>query len=241
MKKFLIILKWSLVVAYLIFIIYFVSSKSKTIVCIDVNVTVIDSISNRFVTSEEVKKSVLDVYPKMYGSLIKELNFEEMEKVVKKHPAIQSCMIYSNAKGIVNIEVKQYKPLVRVFSGSVSFYFDEFGNKIPVSNNFNVNTLVVNGTIPTNPADLLNVAKFIKNDPFWEAQIVQIYIRRDNVYVLAPRVGEHLILLGPPVDIEQKFKNLKAFYQQLDPKLWNEYKVINLKYKGQIVCSRNSL
>jgi len=241
MKKPLNIIKWTLIIAYLLFITYFISSKSKTLVCTEVNVTVTDSLTNRFVTSDEIKMSVLNVYPKLYGSLIKDLDFEGIEAIVKKNPAIQSCRIHSNAKGIVNIEVQQYKPIIRVFSGSASFYFDEAGNKIPISNKFNVSTLVVNGTIPIKPDELLYLAKFIKNDPFWDAQIEQIYIRRDNVYLLAPRVGEHIILLGPPVDIEQKFKNLKAFYQQLDPKLWNEYKIINLKFKNQVVCSRNPL
>lgn len=241
MKKILNIIKWSLVVVYLLIVICFVSSKNRNLVCTDVKITVLDSISNRFVTSAEIKKSFLEVYPKIHGSLIKDMDFEKMEIEVEKHPAIQTCQIYNNAKGIINIEVQQYKPILRVFTGSASFYLDEAGNKIPVSNNFNVSTLVINGTIPIILDDLLNVAKFIKKDPFWNAQIEQIYIRRDNVYVLAPRVGDHLILLGQPVDFEQKLKNLKAFYKQLDPKLWNEYKVINLKYKNQIVCSRTPL
>ena len=241
MKKYINILKWSLVGVYLVLIGVFVSSKNKKEVCVDVKVIVTDSISKRFVTADEIEKTIFETYPNLYGSLIKNLDFLEMEALVEKHPAIQSCHIYSNSKGILNIEVEQYKPILRVFSGSASFYFDETGHKIPISNNFNVNALVVNGTIPTNPVDLIKVSKYIKNDAFWDAQIEQIYIRRDNDYILAPRVGDHLIILGQPVDFEQKFKNLKAFYKQLDPKAWNDYKMINLKFKNQIVCSKGNL
>jgi cell division protein FtsQ len=241
MKKIVSIIVWSLIAIYLIFMAIFVSNRNKKQFCIDVKVTVLDSISNRFVSAEEIKKAIILSYPKLYGSAINELDFEEMETVVEKHPAIESCQIYGNAKGIINIDVKQYKPLLRVFSGSASFYLDENGNKVPMSDRFNVRTVIVNGTIPIVTDDLLNIVKYIKNDPFWDAQVEQIYIRRDNEYVLVPRVGDHLILLGKPTEFEPKMRNLKAFYKQLDPKEWNEYRTINLKFKNQIVCSRNAL
>ena len=241
MKKVANILKWFLLLVYLPGMILFVSFRNNTLICSEVRVIVSDSLSNRFVSGDEVRKILLDNYPKLLGSNIRELNFEEMETSIEKHPAIKTCQIYNNAKGIVNVDVKQYRPLLRVFSGSASFYLDIDGNQIPASNRFNVRSLVVNGTIPIETSALLEVAKYIKNDPFWDAQIEQIYIRRNNDYVLAPRVGEHSILLGKPENIEERMKNLKAFYKQLDPKAWNEYKVINLKYKNQIVCSRSSL
>ncbi|MDR2928675.1 MAG: hypothetical protein LBV41_10850 [Cytophagaceae bacterium] len=241
MKKYISILKWALILLYLNITVIIISFKNKTLICSEINVTVIDSISNRFVTSAEIRKAFLMAYPKLIGSSVREMNFDEMEVVVEKHPAIKSCQIYNNAKGIVNIEVQQYEPILRVFSGSASFYLDESGNKIPASNRFNVRTIVVNGAIPTNTDDLLKVAQFIKNNPFWDAQIEQIYIRRNNDYVLTPRVGEHLVLLGNPVDFETRMEKLLAFYKQLAPQAWNEYKVINLKYKNQIVCSRSGL
>ena len=240
-KTFVKILMWSILLVYLLGMIIFVSSRNKTLICSEIKVTVSDSLSNRFVSGDEVRKMLLDNYPKLLGSNVSEMNFEEMETAIEKHPAIKTCQIYNNAKGIINVDVKQYEPVLRIFSGSASFYLDIEGNQIPASNRFNVRTLVVNGTIPIETNALLEVAKFIKNDPFWDAQIEQIYIRRNNDYILVPRVGEHTILLGKPENIKERMRNLKAFYKQIDPKSWNEYKVINLKYKNQIVCSRNSL
>ena len=232
---------WILILVYLILIAVFVSFRSSNLMCTDIRVIVTDSISNRFVTGDEIKKLFMEAYPSIIGSPMRTMDFREMEVVVETHPAIQTCNIYSNAKGILNIKIKQYQPVVRVFSGSASFYLDKSGHKIPTSTRFNVRTLVVNGSIPTNTDDLMTVANFIKNDTFWDAQIEQIYIQRNNEYVLAPRVGDHLILLGTPTNIETKMRNLKAFYKQTSPKIWNEYKVINLKYRDQIVCSRNKL
>ena len=241
MKKVVNILKWILLLAYIPVMILFISFRSKALICSELRVIVSDSLSNRFVSGDEVRKMMFTDYPKLLGSNIREMNFEEMEAAIEKHSAIKECQIYNNAKGIVNVEVKQYNPVLRVFSGSTSFYLDIDGNRIPASNRFNVRLLVVNGAIPIEPDELLNVARFIKKDPFWDAQIEQIYIRRNNDYILIPRVGEHSIILGKPEDIENKMRNLRAFYKQIDPKAWNDYKVINLKYKNQIVCSKNSL
>ena len=238
MKKNINIIKWTLIIVYLLLTSIFVSFRSSNLICSDIKVTVIDSLSNRFVTADEVKKMFLEAYPKIYGSTIGDMDFREMETDIEKHPAIQTCNIYSNAKGVINLKIKQYNPIVRVFSGSASFYLDKSGHKIPASTKFNVRTMVVNGAIPTNTDDLLNLASFIKNNQFWDAQIEQIHILRNNDYVLVPRVGEHLILIGNPTDFESKLRNLKAFYKQTSPKIWDEYKVINLKYKDQIVCSR---
>ena len=232
---------WGLIVLYLIFAAVFLSRKNNNLVCTGIKITIVDSLSNRFVTENELKKMFLDTYPDLVGSSIKEMEFRAMEETVQTHPAIQICHIFSNPKGILNIRILQYEPVVRVFTGSVSYYLDKTGHKIPASNKFNVRSLVVNGSIPNNTDDLMNVANFIKNDTFWDAQIEQIYVKRNNEYILSPRVGDHLILLGTPSNIENKFRNLKAFYKQTNPKTWNQYKVINLKYKDQIVCSRNRL
>ena len=241
MKKFVIILKWGSILIYIILMTAFISFKNKSLVCTDIKVTVTDSLSNRFVTSAEIKKMFLQTYPKLLGSPISEMDFEEMETIVEMHPAVKSCQIFNNAKGIINVEVIQYVPILRVFSGSASFYLDEFGNKIPISDRFNMRTLVVSGSIPTNTSELIDFAKFITKDAFWNAQIEHIYIQRNNEYILAPRVGDHLIQIGKPNDFELKLKYLRAFYKQVPPTTWNDYKVINLKYKDQIVCSRNAL
>ena len=41
------------------------------------------------------------------------------------------------------------------------------------------------------------------------------------------------------IDAREKLENLKTFYLKVMNRLdWNIYKVINLKYKNQVVCSK---
>jgi cell division protein FtsQ len=239
MNKLMGILKWVLLLGYFPVMLAFVSVSHQSVVCSEVNVIVKDSAQARFVNAEDVRKSILNAYPSLLGGTVSELNFDEMEAFVNQHSAIRSTQVYNSGSGVLNVMVTQHEPLLRVFAAEGTFYLDETGRQVPVSSNFSAHVLVVSGTVPKDRSDLVKVAGMLANDPFWTAQMEQIYIRRNNEYILVPRVGDHLILLGQPEDVEKKLRNLKVLYTSgLDPKEWNEYQVINLKYKNQVICSR---
>lgn len=240
MDKLVGILKWVLLLGYFPVMLAFVSVSHQSVVCSDVNVIVSDSAQARFVSAEDVRKSILDAYPDLLGGPVAQINFDEMEAFVNEHSAIRSTQVYNSGSGVLNVKVAQHEPIVRVFAAEGTFYLDETGRQVPVSSHFSAHVLVVNGTVPKDRSTLVKVAGMIAGDPFWTAQMEQIYIRRNNEYILVPRVGDHLILLGQPENVEKKLRNLKELYTSgLDPKEWNEYQVINLKYENQIICSRN--
>lgn len=240
MKKFTNILKWTLLLGYFPVMMVLVSFKNHDLVCSNVEVGVTDSLTTSFITGTEIRRLVLKHFPEVLGAPVHEIDFEAIEADVEKHPAIKNCQVYNNAYGTLNVKVTQHEPIVRVFNGNQSFYLDEDGVQIPVSGRFSARVLVVNGRIPSNREELIQVARFITGDPFWNAQMEQIYIRRNGDYILVPRVGEHLILLGSAERLEEKMDNLMLLYQQLDPKKWNSYKTINLKFKNQVVCSKSN-
>ena len=77
------------------------------------------------------------------------------------------------------------------------------------------------------------------NNPFWDAQIEQIYVTENNEIELIPRIGDNLILLGKIDNFEQKLENLQCLYEQALSKVgWNKYDTINLKYNNQVICSK---
>jgi cell division protein FtsQ len=82
---------------------------------------------------------------------------------------------------------------------------------------------------------------YLNNDSFWSAQIDQIYVDSHDEIDLIPRVGNHVIHLGTTGDMEDKFRNLRAFYDKVLPEVgWNMYSNINIEYKDQIVCRRRN-
>ena len=87
--------------------------------------------------------------------------------------------------------------------------------------------------------NLYRLAMYITHDKFLKAQIDQIYVNESGEFELVPRVGNQLIILGSADDLEAKFKKLFAFYKYGLNKIgWNKYNTINLKYKNQVLCSK---
>jgi cell division protein FtsQ len=83
------------------------------------------------------------------------------------------------------------------------------------------------------------LANFIQADTFWNAQVAQIDITPDRTFEMVPTIGNHIVGLGNGEDIEQKFKRLFTFYNQVWTKVGLEkYSRIDVQYKGQVVATR---
>ncbi len=240
MKRFRKILLWSLLLLYFPVMLSLVGSHRQKLLCSEVVVDVKDSIQTGFVNGQEIRIAVLKKFNGILGEPINILNIEKIELFVEKHPAIKNCEVYNTIGGHLRIDLVQHLPLLRIFENDRSYYIDEEGNDMPLFDNYTARVLVVSGSLKGQMDHLLYISRLFRNDPLWSAQMEQIYVKSNGDYVLVPRVGDHLILLGPPERIQEKLRNLKALYKHgLSPREWNNYQMINLKYKGQILCSKN--
>ena len=223
-------------------ILAFVSVDRDGVVCREVRSEIKDSVTNRFITADEIRTLTLERYPGILGRLTDEINTEDMELFFEKHPAINNCEVYCTLGGVLHLEVEQKEPVLRVFNGAgKSYYLDRDGVKMPLSLKHTAHVLVANGHINKlkNQDDLFELAQFINSDLFWKSQIEQIYVDSKGEFVLVPRVGDHLVEFGTIENMVVKFRNLKALYQDgWDVREWNMYRKVSLKYNGQIVCSK---
>jgi len=109
--------------------------------------------------------------------------------------------------------------------------------------NMNIDLCVATGNITKEYAkkNLMELAKFIYEDDFWDKQIEQIHVTSNREIELYPRVGEHIIVLGTAENFRKKLDNLMVFYKNgLSKTGWNKYSIINLSYNGQIVCTKKN-
>ncbi len=230
-----------LVLAYFPVLFAFVSISKKEVVCSGINVVVSDSTQASFIHSDEVKLLVQNKYPYLLGGKIEDINSEDIELFLKKHTAIDKCEAYSTIGGQLNIDISQRRPLVRVFSGYDSYYIDLKGDKMPLFDQHAAHVLVLSGHVNKldSLSEVIEFARFIRESDFWDAQIEQIYVESNGEFSLAPRVGDQIIYLGSLNNYPTKMRNLYAFYTKgIHPREWNNYKQINLKYEGQIICTK---
>jgi len=87
---------------------------------------------------------------------------------------------------------------------------------------------------------LSKVANYIIQDNFWKNQIVQINVLANGTMELVPRVGDHIVYLGAPQNVDKKLERLRKFYLYgLNKAGWNKYYYISLEFDNQIICKKN--
>jgi cell division protein FtsQ len=84
---------------------------------------------------------------------------------------------------------------------------------------------------------LYTVALTVQENPFWLAQIEQIFVSEQKDLILIPKIGTCELILGNTDRLEVKLNDLKGFIKDgLGTLGWDKYKSISVKYKDQIIC-----
>ena len=187
----------------------------------------------------------------LLGKPIKTFNSGYIESEIESNPYVKKAQVYSTLEGALNVEVEQRKPLFRVFKQqSKGFYVDEEGMKMPLSPVYSARVPILRGAVVENYEgndtmrtkalkDAFEILSTISRSDFWSSQIEELHYSLEGEFTLIPKVGEQRILFGKAEEIEEKLHKLRLFYKHAMPRVgWTTYKVINLKYSGQIVCEK---
>lgn len=260
-KRVLNISLWVICSVGFLVILGFVNHAQDNLVCTDILIDVDRSNGNYFVEEEDINAMVYHEIDTVLGRPISDIKTEHLEYKISNHPSVSKAEIYKTINGKLMIEVKQRTPIVRIFNQmGESFYIDSTGRIMPPSPNYTSRVLIANGFIHDSFVDvyrenarnvsdtlenrscvdeIFTFAEFIRKDRFWNAQIEQLYVNKDFEIELIPRVGNHRIVFGDALSIQEKFDKLKVFYfKGLNKTGWNEYSIINLKYANQVVCTK---
>jgi len=257
-RKFLIIFIYICLTAALVA--YFWSAQwivSQNIVnerCRAVHVTLLDSSLNKFVSKSEVLEIINSYDGNVIGKRNCKINLGNLENLLNMKSAVKESQISLTRDGILNVQIKQRKPVMRIETENGGFYIDEDAFVFPLIEKYTSYVPIATGYIPIsiNPEKqtlkemdstdcirkLLKLGKFLADNPFWNAQIEQIYFQQNGDVAMYTRVGKQRIVFGDLDNMQQKFKKLYAFYKYVIPNAgWDKYSTVNLKFKKQIVCT----
>lgn len=259
MKRVVNILLGMLIITYLLVVLGFVRDAHDEVRCNGIEVIITDSLEHSFIKKSDVRNLIRLEYPKVAGIPLSGLDAAKMEESLSLAPVLKSAQVYKTVDGRLVIEVAQRTPVIRVEDRDHRQYFlDREGNVIPGAAAYAPHILLVNGEIDgayrkqknvldgsfdserdSIMNDILELASYITGDPFWNAQIVQIFVNRKKEFELVPRVGAQIILFGDGSRIRQKFFKLGTLYREgFRQKGWNQYEIINLKYNHQVICTK---
>ena len=238
MKKVLQILKWGMLLSLMVVVLSFTNQmQSKQMVFLNqINLEVSE---DKFMTEQIALKYIKQQDFNFDSVALSNFYLNELEIAFLEHPAIKNAEVYSNQKGVININLQQRKAVVRIKTDNTDYYLNEQGMKMPLSSEYTPRVLVVTGDV--NESKHLSVFSFIEiinKDIFWKSQITQVHFSNNEVIII-PRVGSQKIHFGTLTDVNKKLGNLYQFYKQAMPvKGWQTYSEISLAYNNQIICTK---
>ena len=194
--------------------------------------------NNLFISKTKVDKLLIqnNDYIKCVSKDI--LDLKALENKLSSHDMIENSEVYISINGKLKIDIKQRNPYARVISDS-SFYIDNNGTKMPLSDNYSARVLLVHGLNDESKIDyVFKLIKTIRDDEFLNSNVTDILISKSDIS-LRVRNCNFEVLVGDLNNLETKIKNFKAFYQKAyRDKILNNYKKVNLQFNNQIVCTK---
>ena len=237
MVKYINNMKIIIVLAVVSIFFAFSSSQNNAKPISEVEVSFIGD-NNLFISKTKVDKLLIqnNDYIKCVSKDI--LDLKALENKLSSHDMIENSEVYISINGILKIDIKQRNPYARVISDS-SFYIDNNGTKMPLSDNYSARVLLVHGLNDESKIDyVFKLIKTIRDDEFLNLNVTDILINKSDIS-LRVRNCNFEVLVGDLNNLETKIKNFKAFYQKAyRDKILNNYKKVNLQFNNQIVCTK---
>lgn len=255
-KKIRTILKisaWVMVGAGMLVLLISAMGKREEQICVGVDIELKGEGQSLFIE----RKDILDVLTakggrKIKGRAIKDIDIKLLETQLEKNVWINNAELFFDKNAVLHVIVEENIPVARVFTANgISGYIDSAGNRLPLSEKFSARLPVFTG-FPTDKTQLVgkdsvlmarvkDITQFLHRHPFWNAQIAQVHITPDRMFELYPLVGDHVIELGDGLDLENRFRRLKIFYEQVMKETGVQtWKRLKIQYERQVVAEKKT-
>jgi cell division protein FtsQ len=230
------------------------ANSRKSITCTGLEVAILDSMENSFVSKGDVKGYLDREYGKYVGEVIDSIDLTRIEDIIDGRSAVLKSQAYVTRDGKLHVDVSQRKPVVRFQKSDGGFYADAEGYIFPLQRSYASHVQIIDGDIPLaansgykgaieDPKEkdwfenMMRVVNYIENSRTWKDKIVQITVCDGGELIMVPREGTERFHFGQPDEIQDKFRKMEMYYTAIVPsKGEKEYSVVNLEYDGQIVC-----
>ena len=235
----------------------FIHMKVGKAECRGIEITIADSAQHRFVTKGDIMSLIRSTGIRVKGIPVNEISISDIESKIKTLKELRVAEVYFSADNVMHVYADQREPVMRVIASyGGDFFVDREGVMMQRHNIYTPRLHIVEADMVFNPGkmsgtsiydsektkilvDAFDLVNYIRNDNFWNAMIDHLDVARDGEIELVPRVGNHIIHMGTIENYEQKLDNLFVFYRDALPKAgWDKYRVVNIEYRGQIVCQR---
>ena len=219
--------------------------------CKNIEISIHGVSNNFFVDKKDILNTITAIEKtNPVGKAIGSFNLKKLETALEKNVWIKSAELFFDNNEILKVTVQEREPIARVFTSTgTTFYIDEelailplsekFSARLPVFTNFPSDKRILAKADSNLLAGIQMISLALQKDSFSMAMIDQVDITPQRLFEMIPKIGNQLIVFGDATDVDAKLSKLKLFYKEVMVKAgWNNYSVINVQYKNQVVAKR---
>jgi cell division protein FtsQ len=235
----------------------FVRMLYSEAVCSGVEINIADSTRHRFITDDDIMSAIRATGIHVTGVKVKDIPLTKIENRVKEFTELKVAEVFISEDNMLHVYANQREPVMRVVASyGGDFFVDSEGvimrrhnlytpniHILEIDMIFNADqmdgTNIYDSEKTANLARAFELVNYIRGGSFWNSMIDQLIMTRDGKVTLVPHTGSHTVRLGRTDNYKEKLHNLLVFYREAMPLAgWDTYRVVNIEYKGQVVCQR---
>lgn len=227
-----------------------------------VNIKVSYGMSDTIVLATNINESLKNEFGDLLKKQRKDIDQKKIESFLMQNPYIEQAQVYQTLKGVLNIEIKQREPIVRIYTlRNKEYYIDKLGKVILIDDNQLTDVVVASGNVDINNSNLdknldtidienkkgfdktlsniYYIAQKLASDSILNYQIDQIYVPAKGNYELIPKIGNYIIRIGENKDLEEELIKLRYLYKEAFSRNgWDNYSFVDLRFRHQVVCTK---
>lgn len=227
-----------------------------------VNIKVSYGMSDTIVLATNINESLKIEFGDFLKKQRKDIDQKKIESFLIQNPYIEQAQVYQTLKGVLNIEIKQREPIVRIYTlRNKEYYIDKLGKVILIDDNQLTDVVVASGNVDINNSNLdknldtidienkkgfdktlsniYYIAQKLASDSILNYQIDQIYVPVKGNYELIPKIGNYIIRIGENKDLEEELIKLRYLYKEAFSRNgWDNYSFVDLRFRHQVVCTK---
>lgn len=192
-----------------------------------------------FLTQANVSKLLIQNNQPLTEQPKEVIDLNNIEQKFNANPMVKKAEVFMTVDGEILAEIEQKNPIARV-NTNTSYYIDDEGFAMPLSSNYSARVPLVTGYVNKNKLErVFRFAKFVQQDEFLKKHVIEIHQNQDHTISFRIRKSNFIVQLGSLKTLQKKINNFKAFYQKaLKDQTLNSYKMVNLKFDKQVICTK---
>ncbi len=215
---------------------------NREIDCKDIQISIAGK--HMFIEEEEIRKTISSYYGVIVGERLEDLDLNRIENILDLKPAIKKSEAWVTKDGVLHIDIDQRDPVLKVMDGKGNgYYADIDGIVFPLSPLYEAEVPQIQCTQAKGLSiqwltDAIDLVHYISRSDKWKDRIIGYGVAENDDFILFS--DQERIIFGDFKDRERKLAYLDKYFTRIQPR-GEEYKIVNLKYKGQIICRKKDM